>query len=49
MKNLYLVTGNLEKVKDAERILGFKIKHINIDLEEMQEMNTDTIAEHKST
>lgn len=47
MKHFYLVTGNMGKVHEAELVLGERVEYINIDLDEIQEMDTNKIAEHK--
>ena len=47
MKHFYLVTGNANKIHEAELVLGRKVEHKNIDLAEIQEMDTNKIAEHK--
>lgn len=47
MMNITLVTGNPSKVSEAERALGLQIHHIDLDLDEIQELNSDKIAEHK--
>lgn len=48
MKNFYFVTANPGKLKDAKQIFGENIKHIDVDLDEIQEMNANKIAEHKA-
>ncbi|MBW3003270.1 non-canonical purine NTP pyrophosphatase [Candidatus Woesearchaeota archaeon] len=45
--DLYLVTGNKNKLREAEHILGIKLKNIDIDLHEIQELDPEKIAEHK--
>jgi XTP/dITP diphosphohydrolase len=46
--DVYLVTGNKNKLKEAEEILGIKLNNVNIDLDEIQELDSDKIAEHKA-
>jgi XTP/dITP diphosphohydrolase len=43
----YLVTGNAGKLREAQQILG-DVKSINLDLDELQGMDTDKISEHKA-
>ena len=45
---LYLVTGNKDKLREAQQILGEQIKNIDIDLEEIQELDSDKVSEHKA-
>ncbi len=45
---LYLVTGNKDKLREAKQILGEQIKNIDIDLEEIQELDSDKVSEHKA-
>ncbi|MEK7563951.1 MAG: non-canonical purine NTP pyrophosphatase [Patescibacteria group bacterium] len=47
MPNITFVTGNKNKVMEAERILGFKLEHIDIDLDEIQGLDPMVIADHK--
>jgi non-canonical purine NTP pyrophosphatase (RdgB/HAM1 family) len=47
MKKLYLVSGNQEKVKEAQAILGVPIEIANIDLDEIQSMNLKEVAGKK--
>lgn len=49
MKKFILVTGNVNKIKEMEKAFGEKIEHINIDLDEIQGMDTEIIASHKAT
>ncbi len=44
---IYFVTSNKNKLKEAEQILGIKLKAVNLDLDEIQELDSDKIAEHK--
>jgi non-canonical purine NTP pyrophosphatase (RdgB/HAM1 family) len=46
-KNAYFITGNKGKLAEIERILGFPVKHIELDLDELQEMDERKIVEHK--
>ena len=45
--DVYFVTGNENKVREAEQILGMKLNHRAIELDELQEMDADKISEHK--
>lgn len=45
--NILLITSNSDKIADAKRVLGQKIDHIKLDLDELQELNVEKIAEHK--
>lgn len=45
--DIYLITGNLDKLKEAERILGRVIKNVKIDLDELQGLDCNKISEHK--
>lgn len=46
--DLYLVTSNSDKLREAERILGIKIRVADIELDELQELDPIKIAEHKA-
>lgn len=43
-----LITGNENKLREAEQILGFRPNNIDLDLDEIQELNSDKVAEHKA-
>ena len=43
----YLITGNKNKLREAEQILGIRLKNVDLDLDEIQELDADKIAEHK--
>lgn len=47
MKKITFVTGNKNKVLEAEKILNIPLKTVNIDLEEIQETDLEKIALHK--
>lgn len=47
MANFLLVTGNKDKIAEAERILGEKVDFIKLELDELQELDPTKIAEHK--
>ncbi len=45
---VYLITSNKEKLREFEEILGFKLKHINLDLDEIQAIEVEKVVEHKA-
>jgi non-canonical purine NTP pyrophosphatase (RdgB/HAM1 family) len=47
MKNVVFVTGNLNKVKYLEKYLGHPVKHIKLELDEIQSLDVKKIVEHK--
>ncbi len=48
MQNITFVTGNKNKLKEVEEILGIKLKHQDIDLHEIQEVSVECVVEHKA-
>ncbi len=44
---LCFITGNKNKLREAEQILGVKLSSVDLDLDEIQELDSDKIAEHK--
>jgi len=46
--DIYFVTGNLNKLREAGQILEFEPKSVKLDLDEIQGLDTDKIAEHKA-
>ncbi|MGA3021113.1 MAG: non-canonical purine NTP pyrophosphatase [Candidatus Micrarchaeales archaeon] len=44
---VYLITGNKNKVREAEQILNMKLKNIELNLDEIQELDSDKISESK--
>ncbi len=48
MQTICFITGNEDKLRVAESILGFMPDHKKIDLDEIQGVNPDSIAEHKA-
>jgi|SRR3989344_3268414 len=46
--DIYLITGNKNKLREAEQILGVRLKNVDLDLDEIQELDPDKIAEHKA-
>ena len=45
--DIIFVTGNKHKISDAQKILGFKLNHKDIDLDEIQELDSDKVSNHK--
>ena len=45
---MILITGNENKVKEFEEILGFKISHRSLDLEEIQGVDVEEISKYKA-
>ncbi len=45
--DIYLITGNENKLREAEQILGIKLKSLDLGLDEIQELDSDKVAEHK--
>jgi non-canonical purine NTP pyrophosphatase (RdgB/HAM1 family) len=46
-RELVLVTGNLNKVAEAERLLGHKVEHVALDLPELQELDLEMVLRAK--
>ncbi|MCG2690027.1 RdgB/HAM1 family non-canonical purine NTP pyrophosphatase [Candidatus Parcubacteria bacterium] len=42
------ITGNINKVKECESILGFKLKQIELNLDEIQAVEVAKVVEHKA-
>lgn len=47
-KDFIFVSGNLKKVEYLERFLGIKVKHHNLDLVEIQSLDSQEVVEHKA-
>ena len=45
---LYFVTSNENKIKEAESILSFKIDNISIDVDEIQAIEVSDVIKHKA-
>ncbi|MDD2494837.1 MAG: RdgB/HAM1 family non-canonical purine NTP pyrophosphatase [Tissierellia bacterium] len=45
---MILITGNENKVREFEEILGFKIDHKSLDLEEIQGVDVEEISKYKA-
>jgi len=48
MKDVCFVTGNQNKLKEANEILGFVIEHADIDLSEIQSIIVSEVVKHKA-
>ena len=48
LSELIFVTGNLNKVREAEQKLGIKLNHTSIDLHELQEVDVECVVKHKA-
>jgi XTP/dITP diphosphohydrolase len=48
MKNFTLITGNLGKVAEFERLLGFKFNHEKVDLPEIQTTDVREVVRYKA-
>lgn len=47
MKPVTFITGNLNKVKYLEKYLGHPVRHIKLDLDEIQSLDPKRVVEHK--
>lgn len=47
MKNITFITGNQSKADYLAKHLGFPVKHVKLDLDEIQSLDLKTIVEHK--
>ena len=45
---IYLATSNKEKLREFEEILGFNLKQIELDLDEIQAVEVEKVVEHKT-
>jgi len=45
---VYFVTGNKNKLKEFKQILGFELKQITLDLDEIQAIEVEKVVEHKA-
>lgn len=45
---IFLVTSNKNKVREFEEILGFKLSHIDLELDEIQEIDVEKVVRHKA-
>lgn len=42
------ITGNLDKVQHLERLLGMKLEHIAMELDEIQSIDPEVVVAHKA-
>ena len=47
ISDVTFITGNQNKANYLSRLLGFPLKHIKIDLDEIQSLNLNEIVDHK--
>ncbi len=45
---MIFVTGNHQKLKEFEAILGIKLDHAELDLEEIQSVDVEEVVKHKA-
>lgn len=45
---MILLTGNKDKLREFEGILGIKINHKNVELDEIQSVNIEDVIRHKA-
>ena len=45
--DITLITSNKDKLREAEEILGIKLKTVDLELDEIQELDAKKIATHK--
>jgi len=45
---MIFVTGNHQKLKEFEEILGIELDHVDLDLEEIQSVEVEEVAKHKA-
>ena len=48
MTDLVFVTSNLDKLREAEEVLGVSLDHHALDLEEIQSLDIETVVRHKA-
>jgi len=46
-KEITFITGNQKKADYLAKYLGFPVKHVKLDLDEIQSLNLNAIVEHK--
>ena len=46
-KNITFITGNQDKADYLAKYLGLPVKHIKLDLDEIQSLDLSSIVEHK--
>jgi len=47
-ERLVFVTSNLDKLREAEAVLGFRLAHKALDLEEIQSLSLEAVVHHKA-
>lgn len=47
MKEVYFVTGNQKKADYFSELIGHRVEHIKVDVDEIQSLNLKDIVEHK--
>lgn len=47
MKEITFITGNQKKADYLAKYLGFPVKHVKLDLDELQSLDLKVIVEHK--
>ncbi|MEX2007701.1 MAG: non-canonical purine NTP pyrophosphatase [Candidatus Levyibacteriota bacterium] len=48
MQKLYFVTGNRDKVDEAQKILGLPIEVVDVDINEIQSLDLAKVVKHKA-
>ncbi len=48
LDRLVFVTSNVDKLKEAEAVLGFSLDHRSFDLEEIQSLELEEVVSHKA-
>jgi len=48
LDGLIFVTSNLDKLREAEAVLGLKLGHEALDLEEIQSLDIEVVVRHKA-
>ncbi|MBL8149414.1 MAG: RdgB/HAM1 family non-canonical purine NTP pyrophosphatase [Blastocatellia bacterium] len=48
MEKLYFLTGNSNKVREAQEILGIEIEQVAIDLDEPQTVEVESVIDYKA-
>lgn len=47
MREITFITGNQKKAEHLAKYLGFPVKHVKLDLDELQSLDLGVIVEHK--
>jgi non-canonical purine NTP pyrophosphatase (RdgB/HAM1 family) len=48
MNDLVFVTGNMHKLHWVEKFIGYKLEHQELDIDEIQSLDTSKVLEHKA-